>query len=120
MFKKLFGLEKKKTASANADAGRLGVDLEMSYCPKCNEEYRSDIEQCVHCQLPLISAQERLRILRDQEKGFAARSMEITEGEPLVAIREGKLRDLKPYQILLAKERIPTLLNGGAGGCAKG
>lgn len=120
MFRKLFGLEKKEKARANPDAARLGVDLEMSYCPNCDEEYRLDVEQCVHCQVALISGEERLNILKDREKGFTARSMEITEGEPLVAIREGKLRDLKPYQLLLGQERIPARLTGEAGGCAKG
>ncbi|WP_136797784.1 hypothetical protein [Desulfosediminicola ganghwensis] len=120
MFKKLFGLEKKEAKRGNPDAVRLGVDLEMSYCPKCNEEYRLDVERCVHCQVELISGEERLGLLTSKEQGFTARSMEIADGESMVAIREGKLRDLKPYQILLGKDRIPALLNGDAAGCAKG
>jgi hypothetical protein len=120
MFKKLFGLGSKAVKVENPDAARLGIDLEMSYCPDCGDEYRLDIEQCVSCKVPLISGAEKLAKLQNKEQAFYSRSMDISASDQLITIRNGKLRDLKPYQILLAKDRIPALITGDSGGCAKG
>jgi hypothetical protein len=120
MLKKLFGFGKKSSPQSDPEAARLGVDLEMSYCPGCGDEYRSGIEQCVTCRVPLISGAEKLAQVRSREQAFNGRSMEISADDQLVTIRNGKLRDVKPYQLILAKERIPSMIRGEAGGCGKG
>ncbi len=120
MLRRLLGLKGGASGKKDAEALRLGIDPEMNYCPSCGDEYRADIETCAGCRLPLISGRERLALERRREESFHSRSMEIAPGEPLVAIRGGKLRDLKPLQLLLAKERIPSLMTGEAGDCRKG
>ena len=120
MLKKLFGWGKNSAQSQDRDALRLGVDIEMNYCPSCGDEYRADIEQCVACNVALISGSEKFAQKREKEKAFNGKSMHISENDQLVTIKNGKLRDLKPYQILLERQRIPALLTSEAGGCAKG
>lgn len=119
MLKKLFGFGKKGAVKKQAsDAPH--IDLEMMYCPDCGDEYRAGVSECVGCQVDLISGTERLEQTRETRQAFQARSMDITEADELVVIRGGKLRDLKPYQMLLAKERIPALISGESTGCGSG
>lgn len=72
------------------------------------------------CQVDLISGPEKLELGKKKSQEFQARSMDISEEDQRVVIRGGKLRDIKPYQLLLAKERIPALITGESGGCGKG
>lgn len=120
MFRKLFGLGGGPAKKHDSEAARLGIDPDMRYCPSCGDEYRADITTCAGCQVELVSGAEKLAEAKRQVKDFTSRSMEIGAGDPRVAVRGGKLRDLKPYQLLLAKERIPSLLTGEAGDCRKG
>lgn len=120
MLKKLFGWGRRDEAPAVPEAARLGVDLEMGYCPRCGDEYRAGIERCVACDVDLIPGAEKLKELEQREKEQAARTMTLGPDDELVVIRNGKLKDLKPLQILLARETIPSQLTGEAGGCAKG
>lgn len=120
MLRKLFGLGTGAARARNPEAARLGIDPEMCYCPRCGDEYRPDIAKCVACGVALLSGAEKLQQARRKAQAFDERSMEISEDDQRVVIRGGKLRDLKPYQLLLAKERIPALIIGEAGGCGKG
>ncbi len=118
MFKKLFGW---KTASSdNIATRRHAVDPEIRYCPDCDDEYRAEIRQCASCNIPLISGAEKREHLRLRDLAFAGRSMDIAPQEERVALRQGKLRDLKPLRTLLTQERIPTLLAGEPAGSGKG
>ena len=120
MLKKLFGLGGGGGRKRDTTAASLGIDPEMRYCPDCGDEYRADIETCAGCGVALVSGEERLREAKHRHKEFNSRSMEIGDNEARVAIRHGKLRDLKPSQLLLARERIPALLVGQPGGCSSG
>lgn len=120
MFRKLFGWCKGSEKKQNPEAVRLGIDLEMMYCPSCGDEYRSGIARCVGCSVDLITGVEKLEQTQRKSQAFLGRSMDISEDEPRVVVRKGKLRDLKPHQFLLAKDRIPALITGEAGGCGKG
>lgn len=120
MLRKLFGLGKCSPKQKDPEAARLGIDPEMRYCPVCGDEFRADIADCAICNVALISGAEKLRQARQKAQAFHGRSMEISASDPRVAIRGGKLRDLKPYQLLLARERIPSLITGEAGDCRKG
>lgn len=120
MWKKLLGLGTKKEAPQDRVAMSLGIDPEMRYCPQCGDEYRPDIECCAGCGVALIGGSEKLAAAQKQHQEFYSRSMEIGADEPRVAIRGGKLRDLKPIQRLLAEQRIPALITGEAAGCQRG
>jgi hypothetical protein len=120
MFKKLFGWTKKTASSRNSKTAGLAIDLEMNYCPGCDDEYRADIKRCVSCDINLISGVEKLEKLRLKELEFNGRSMNITTQDERVVIRTGKLRDLKQLQILLARERVPTIISGESASCGKG
>lgn len=120
MLKKLFGWGKQDAPAVDPEGMRLGVDIEMGYCPYCGDEYRAGIGRCAVCGVKLISGSQRLKELQILEKEQAARSMDIGPDDDLVAIRNGKLKDLKPLQRLLALEVIPSQLVGEAGGCSRG
>lgn len=120
MFRKLFGLGRGPARSKDPEAARLGIDPELRYCPRCGDEYRPDIRMCGGCKVALISGSEKLEQAKRKVQAVHDRSMEISEHDPRVVIRGGKLRDLKAYQLLLARERIPALITGEAGNCGKG
>ena len=92
----------------------------MQYCPSCGDEYRAGVTTCSSCKVPLVSGKERLAEVQGRERARASRSMDISPGDALVAIRAGKMRDLKPLQFLLAKELIPARIVGDNAGCGKG
>lgn len=122
MFLKLFG-KKKGGSSSNSGAGpRLvnGVDREMKYCPSCGGEYRPDVSSCMSCDVELISGEERLTEMFDQERAFENRSMDIGPGDNLVAIRKGPIKEMKALKQVLAKERIASMLGGDEANCGKG
>ncbi len=92
----------------------------MNYCPSCGDEYRADASNCAICKIPLISGKERLASVIEQQEALGERSMDISPEDELVSIRKGPLTDMKTLQKLFAKERIPSILAGDEGGCAKG
>ena len=92
----------------------------MNYCPSCGDEYRADICHCGICKIPLISGSEKLAIILAKQEAQEERSMDILPEDELVNIRKGPLNDMKKLQNLLALERVPAILAGDEGGCAKG
>lgn len=121
MLKKFFSWGKKENEVAReVDTTHPDIDPSMHYCPKCGDEYRAGIRQCHVCEVDLISGKEKLAVLEEEAKVNGQRSMEISSEDRLVAIRNGKLRDLKPYQVLLARHTIPAVLTGESGNCSKG
>ena len=96
------------------------TDPGLKYCPKCDEEYRAEIEICVSCNVQLISGEEQLAKEKAEKQKKNARSMAITNDDELANIRKGSLHDMKQLQTILAKENIPSLLAGeGGGDCGK-
>ncbi len=121
MFLKFFGKKSAKTGSSTSGGGLVhGIDCEMNYCPSCGDEYRVDITLCGMCKIPLISGREKLAMVLAREEALGERSMEILPEDELVNIRKGPLNDMKNLQKLLALERVPAILAGDEGGCAKG
>jgi transposase-like protein len=122
MFLKIFGKKSEKNNESQTDRGAIvhGIDHEMNYCPSCKDEYRAGISHCAVCNTPLISGREQLERVREKQQALAERSMEILITDELVNIRKGPLKDMKTLQRLLANERIPAILAGDEGGCAKG
>jgi hypothetical protein len=119
MLGKLFGFGRKSGGERSGDRA-LGVDREMNYCPRCGDEYRADIVRCVGCDVDLISGSEKYRQASQEARERGSRTMDISADDELVAIKSGKLKDLKPIQVLLARETIPALLTGEGGGCSSG
>lgn len=111
MLHRLFGLG--KSGKNPVDSNRSDIDADCNYCPKCEEEYRAEIETCASCSTPLISGSEKLALVKRQEAGFHSHSMEISADDELVTLQTGKLMDLKQLQQLLKKAYIPSLLAGG-------
>ncbi len=111
---------KKKTKKRRTQETVLdGVDPEMNYCPSCGDEYRSDIKNCVSCEVELISGKEKLALVRQEQELLNNRSMEISVDDELVDLRKGGLHDMKQLQALLAQDRIPSILAGDES-CGKG
>lgn len=111
MLQKLFGFGRSKTNET--ESNRYGIDTDCSYCPKCEEEYRAEIESCPACSIPLTPGAEKLALLRQQATAAASYSMEISAADELVALQTGKLMNLKQLQQILGKKHIPSILAGG-------
>ncbi|MGW8193296.1 MAG: zinc ribbon-containing (seleno)protein DG [Desulforhopalus sp.] len=122
MFLKFFYKKKEKDRdrSANREAVRHGIDLDMNYCPLCGDEYRPEIATCVGCNIDLIGGAERLKKVEERQDRLAGRSMELLPNDELIAIRRGLVKEIKSLQKLLAAERIPSLISGDEKNCTKG
>lgn len=121
MFLKFFGKKSGKSDLSDVDKAAIthGIDTELNYCPSCGDEYRADIGRCVACNIALISGTEKLARIQAAQQAFGERSMDISPEDDLVDIRKGALSDMKALQKILAGERIPAILAGDGGGCAK-
>jgi hypothetical protein len=96
------------------------TDLDLKYCPQCDEEYRVEIISCASCDVELISGSERLAMEEAVKTKLASRSMNISADDELANIRKGPLGEMKHLQGLLASENIPSLVAGEKENCGKG
>ena len=121
MFLKFFG-KKKSTDSVSDNDGQLvhGIDPEMNYCPDCEVEFRGDIVKCPTCDVVLMTGKEKIQHVSAEKESSNLRTMDISADDELVSIRKGPLKDVKGLKRILAAERIPAILAGDEGGCAKG
>lgn len=96
------------------------TDPDLKYCPRCDDEYREEMETCVSCEIALITGSEKL--IQEQKKNdkLTSRSMELSSDDNLVNIRKGPLGEMKQLQTILAAEKIPALIAGEKGNCGKG
>jgi hypothetical protein len=121
MFLKFFRGKKASSEGDAVPAGRVrGIDLEMNYCPACQDEYRSDIAVCAVCGAALRSGSEYLAQQSAREQALAGRSMVLNPEEELVDLRRAPLQEVKALQNILAAERIPAVISGDEAGCGKG
>ncbi len=122
MFLKFFGKKPGGENESSASNSGLvhGIDPELYYCPSCGDEYRADVSNCGTCKIPLISGREKLDKAIETQEALGKRSMKILPEDELVSIRKGPLNDMKTLQKLLAMDRIPAVLAGDEGSCAKG
>lgn len=122
MFLKLFGKKPvKKGGTPSERAGIVhGIDSEMNYCPSCGDEYRAGIDECIICDVTLISGALKLEQLLQKKEVLADRSMDFSSADELVSIQKGPLKDIKTLQKLLAAERIPAMIVGDEDSCKKG
>lgn len=98
-----------------------GVDLTMNYCPKCETEYRSGVENCIDCGIPLITGRQFLDGKHELTAEFQSRSMLIDPADEMVTLRQAPVLEIKALQRLLAARRIPSILAGdGSASCGRG
>lgn len=95
-------------------------DPELKYCPKCNDEYRADIEKCHACEGALLTGLEMVARDKDRQGDQVVRSGEFLPEDELVAVRHGPLAEMRVYEELLNSVRICTLLAGDEKSCGKG
>lgn len=99
---------------------KLRIDNELKYCRDCEEEYRSEIEQCVDCGALLLTGYDLKKIEDEKARLLAGRSMEIHPDDDLVTVRKGQIVQMKGLQNLLAKASLPSVLSNDASNCGKG
>ena len=96
------------------------IEPDLKYCPNCNDEYMPHIEKCAACAVLLISGRQVVELAAAHEQKLAARAVELTADDEIVAIRRGPLADMKHLESLLQRERISTLIAGDESSCTKG
>jgi len=112
MLRKFFGLGNREKVDRKTTPINSNIDINCYYCPKCGDEYRSNIAQCASCNVALNSGSDKLTALLQEEKNRAARTMDISINDHLITVYGGKVRELKAIRYLLAKESIPAILTG--------
>lgn len=95
------------------------VEPDLKYCPKCDDEYRAEIERCAACGIDLITGVQKIAIEEERRKKLARRVRELSPDDNLVRIRRGPLPEMQHLANLLDRERIGTLLVGDMSTCGK-
>lgn len=96
-------------------------DKDMRYCPVCGDEYRPDFHQCAACRVKLVDGdamRERARQLEEIQD-----VPELSEDEPLLPLRKGRLLDIKNLKAALEKAGVPAVVGRGEdcrSGCCGG
>ncbi len=99
---------------------KLRIEDELKYCPRCQDEYRSEIETCATCEVQLLTGIAMRNLLVEKQQVRANRSMEIAADEELVDIRKGPILQMKDLQKILAGQSLPSLVVQEDGNCGKG
>lgn len=99
---------------------KFRIEPDLKYCPRCQDEYRADIEMCASCEVVLMTGRELLEMEQRKKEMLAGRSMEIQAGENLVDIRKGSVLEMKQVQTMLARQGFPSLIAGDSQACGKG
>ncbi|MCI5222678.1 MAG: hypothetical protein D3924_08425 [Candidatus Electrothrix sp. AR4] len=96
------------------------IDAELKYCPRCNDEYRTEIVACVACDIALISGIEMLEKERRKDQKRSERNMTLSPDDEMVSIRKGSVIQMKDFQTILKREGIPTLAVTEDDNCGQG
>ena len=95
------------------------VELDLKYCPKCDDEYRAEIENCAACCIKLITGQQKIELEEIRRKKLESRGGDLSPDDDLVKIRRGPLTEMRHLSSLLHNVRIGTLLVGDLKTCGK-
>ena len=95
------------------------VEPDLKYCPKCNDEYRAEIEKCAACRIDLITGLQKIEKAEAQRKKLESRVSDLSPDDDLVRIQRGTLPEIQHLANLLNNERIGTLLVGDLKTCGK-
>ncbi len=93
---------------------------ELKYCPKCKDEYRSEIIKCASCDLLLLTGKEMMGQEDERLEKLNQRSMEFSAGDKMATIFRGSHVEIKALEDILKGERIASLVKGDEDGCGKG
>lgn len=96
------------------------IDPDLKYCPKCDDEYRADIENCAVCEIALITGRDKIAMQEAQQQQLAQRKGELSPDEDIVTIHSAPMQDMRHIEELLAAENIGTLVVGDEKSCGKG
>ncbi|CAG37423.1 zinc ribbon-containing (seleno)protein DG [Desulfotalea psychrophila] len=97
-------------ASCSEQDAVLAIDIEMMYCPVCDEEYRGDMTHCVSCDVELITGEYKRSLLQQKMIGRAPRSMLLRDDEAMLTLQKGPMKEMKHLKTLLARVEIPARL----------
>jgi hypothetical protein len=95
------------------------VEPDLKYCPKCDDEYLTEIEKCAACGIDLITGQQKIEMAEALKKKLESRVSELSPDDDLVRIRRGTLPEMRHLSNLLNDSRIGTLLVGDLTTCGK-
>jgi len=98
----------------------LYIEDELKYCPRCQEEYRAEIETCADCGITLLTGKAMKALLAEKQAGRKKGDMEIKPDDELVDIRRGPLLQMKELQNLLAGNGLPALVVKDEASCGQG
>jgi len=102
-----------------SDMEEVMIEPDLKYCPKCDDEYRAEIEKCAACGIELITGLQKIEMAEARRKRLESRTTELSPDDDLVEIQRGTLPDLRYLSSLLDKENIATLLVGDMKSCGK-
>lgn len=95
------------------------IELDLKYCPECNDEYRAEIERCAVCDVVLITGAQKIEMEEERRRKQQNRTAELSPDDDLVALRRGPLSDMRHLVSLLEAENIGTLLVGDEKSCGQ-
>jgi len=95
------------------------IELDLKYCPQCNDEYRAEIEKCAACGVVLITGAQKIEMEEQRRRKLANRTSELSPDDDLVIIRRGPLAEMRHFTDLLDGENIGTLLVGDEKSCGQ-
>lgn len=95
------------------------IEPELKYCPRCDDEYRAEIEKCAGCDVDLITGQQKIELEEERQRKLASRNGELSPDDDLVIARKGAVGDLRRLADFLEKENIGSLIAGDIKSCGK-
>src|SRR5512133_2145185 len=96
------------------------IEHDLKYCPKCRDEYRSEIEKCATCAVELVWGAELSVMEKNKGGSRQKRKGALTPDDHLVVIFQAPMADLKHLKALLEAEHIGAMISKEGGGCASG
>lgn len=96
-------------------------DNDLKYCPRCQDEYRADIEKCADCGLLLLTGRQIQEMVGQGEQQRLSRKGALTPEDEVVTIHKGALPELRDLEEKLTRENIGVLImSDQPAGCNKG
>jgi predicted amidophosphoribosyltransferase len=95
------------------------IDPQLKYCPKCTDEYRTEITICAACDVELLTGEQLIGILEARQRKIATRTAELRPEDDIVYIRRGQLAEMQHFTHMLERLNIGSLLEGDMSTCAK-
>ena len=95
-------------------------DVEMKYCPVCDDEYMPNMKNCGVCGKPLLSGEEMLQYRNAGNEECASRKGALTAHDDIATIFKGPMADVKRVEGKLMSVNIGTCIVAQDSSCGKG